>query len=570
MRRYIRYFGLVITSMALASPGPAEAFKVKIKIKIRWPRPPLPLPGPLPIPIPGGTSGPLIPIPGIPSPYTEVVDEAGKVLGKVTGDIVREAGIGLSNVERESRRLGGQLDTNLRKAGGDYERTLRKAGGDVGREAKAAQREVEAAGTAVYRFAIRQAESSVHTVREAEERFREGKVIDAVWGLGVRPAQSTSDNAARATMESAVLAMVASTAASTYGGPGGAAAYAAWLAYYQTGGDTNAALRVGLVAAIRAYGGAASGAANPAAATVSESLKQAAVTGAVNGLAVAAAGGSPGDVQNAMLASAGSVLVQDGYQALSRNATVAEFAKVGKQVYCVKGLAEGKADKSCPSVADYVKDAQGRYAMLDTSGVVHYVDAAKENPATGWLFLTKEEAMQKAAGAAGLDMSALPIKSVEDAVKDFKTGQKQVMSELDKVKGANIVSLLDDRWAVSYEIPRKVDGLKAQVAPTVLLSYTGVSAAEVAKLGAEASTLNQVPTGPREALSCYKDSQVRRAFVTEGKPGTDDSLKCMLQAEVDGTRKGIWYAKNDTNYCSTVLQEQAKAWLAGGFECAGR
>lgn len=570
MTRYARVLICTLVSVGLVTlPGPAEAIKIKIRIKITPPRIPS-IPLPLPIPIPG--IPPIVQVPLNPGAAVEagskIIKAANDEVGKITGNIVREAGVGYANLEREAKKGATNVETNLRKAGGDIEKTVRQAGGDVGRELKKAHGEVEDAAVAVYRFTVRQAESSRDMLSDAEQRFREGKIVDAVWHLGIDPLQRGSENAALAASESAVLSTVGSIAASAYGGPGGAAAYAAWLAYYQTGGDVNAALRVGLMSAVQSYAGQyAQTIAAPAGAqaTLSESFKKAAVGGALNGLAVAASGGSAEDVRNAMLATAGSMLVQDGYQALASTEAVATFAKTAKQVYCVKTLIEQNVDKSCPSLTDYIKDGQGRYAMLDSKGNVQYVDLAKEVPGSEWLFLSREEAVKKATGiaAASLELDKLPVKEISADIK-------AKMKEADKVKGANIVSLLDDRWALSYTPEQTVASLKAKVAPVVVLNYVGLSPAKLNQGAAAAKQAVEaaLPIQPAEIISCAKGTDVKRYWVSYGKQG--DTLKCVTGLEVNGKVTDAWYAKNEGNFCQQAMVETAKKDMGAGFACYGR
>jgi hypothetical protein len=83
----------------------------------------------------------------------------------------------------------------------------------------------------------------------AEKRLREGKVVDSMWGLATEPLQSSEENFAKATQESEVINAAAGTAAAVYGGPAGAAAYAAWSTYRRTG-NADIALRAGILAAV--------------------------------------------------------------------------------------------------------------------------------------------------------------------------------------------------------------------------------------------------------------------------------------------------------------------------------
>ncbi|WP_244510670.1 hypothetical protein [Microvirga guangxiensis] len=90
--------------------------------------------------------------------------------------------------------------------------------------------------------------------------------------------------------------MAPQIAASTYGGPAGAAAFAAWYTNKKTG-DLDHAIRGGVIA-----GAASAGYANTSAmpsGTVGEVAKKALFTGAVGGVAFAAAGGNDAAVCDA-------------------------------------------------------------------------------------------------------------------------------------------------------------------------------------------------------------------------------------------------------------------------------
>jgi len=102
---------------------------------------------------------------------------------------------------------------------------------------------------ALARYQERELKGIGTTLSGAERRIREGKVVDAIWGLNVEPAQLTEKNAAQAALENKYIAAAGQIAATTYGGPAGGAAYAAWLTYSATG-DPELALKQGVLVAI--------------------------------------------------------------------------------------------------------------------------------------------------------------------------------------------------------------------------------------------------------------------------------------------------------------------------------
>jgi hypothetical protein len=142
-------------------------------------------------------------------------------------------------------------------------------------------------------FVEDQFQSVDQSLKENEKRLLEGKVLDAMYHLATDPAQATSTNSAKAISSSPLLNQVAAAAASAYGGPAGAAAYASWLTY-ETTGDINAALKAGVMAGTSAY--LQSGDVMP---EMPPELKQQIAKFSVNASAIAASGGNEQDIMNA-------------------------------------------------------------------------------------------------------------------------------------------------------------------------------------------------------------------------------------------------------------------------------
>jgi len=199
--------------------------------------------------------------------------------------------------------------------GGDICDTLAKAVDDTVKESERAAENVEEAGQAIGRFVENQTHSLGDTLVDAERRVREGKVIDALWHLGTDPTRHASDNAAALATESKLVGSIAQIAATAYGGPQGAAAYAAWLTYEQTcdQGSCNPelALRVGMISGASSWAMGKAG--EMPIESASQIVKKAAVSGAIGGLAVAVSGGGEDAVRKGFMLSAGAVLIRDGY-----------------------------------------------------------------------------------------------------------------------------------------------------------------------------------------------------------------------------------------------------------------
>jgi hypothetical protein len=177
--------------------------------------------------------------------FIEVATKAGGdtliTLAKASGDTITTL-----------RNAGNDTVTTVEKAGSDVVATYEKGWRDTAELTKRSFNDVVDAGKAVARFAEAQAKGHVIELNNAARRAREGKVIDALWGAAIEPAQSSEKNFAKAVQESTVLNAAAQAAATAYGGPAGAAAYAAWYTYRATG-DANLALKAGAFSIVTSY-----------------------------------------------------------------------------------------------------------------------------------------------------------------------------------------------------------------------------------------------------------------------------------------------------------------------------
>jgi outer membrane protein OmpA-like peptidoglycan-associated protein len=302
----------------------------------------------------------------------ETVEKAGN-------DIIRTVENTNHDVLTTLQKAGGDTIVSLTKASDDTITTVQKAGSDVvvtyekgwrdtAEQAKRSFNDVVDAGKAVARFAEAQAKGDVTELNDFARRAREGDVIGALWGAAVDPAKSSEKNFAKAVQESAVLNLAAQAAATAYGGPAGAAAYAAWYTYRATG-DANLALEAGAFAIVTSYAGGS--VKNMPAGTAGEVLRKAAVTGAVAGVAAAAAGGDEKAVTDAVLRSGGAVLVQGASDQLKAYSPNAENAI--QTVQCISAR-----DVDCLSNTTYVKDAKGKL-LYDSDGRP-WIDTAKLDP----------------------------------------------------------------------------------------------------------------------------------------------------------------------------------------------
>ena len=264
-----------------------------------------------------------------------------------------------------------------------------------------------------------------------EKGVREGKVIDAMWHLATQP---LPNDAGFAGQEGDYLNAVAQYAATFYGGLGGAAAYSAWYTYRHTG-NADLAFRVGVLSAAtsKAFpvnGGMALDAAGAAA-------RKAVVTGAIGGLAIAAAGGDQQAIMEGFLRDGGMVLMQDGFKRYIGSKLVARASD--DDAYCMSALG---AD--CPAAdSTYARDDKGNIAYKD----------GKPLPGN----------TQRHGGNLGGARTA----KWDEERRVFKLSPSTV-------QGMNAMTLFHEHWAISWDMHAMME--PARLAPAVVISYAGSGA----------------------------------------------------------------------------------------------
>jgi hypothetical protein len=238
------------------------------------------------------------------APIGKTVEKAAHDTGKTAEKAAQDTG---TTVEKAAHDTGKTVE----KAAQDTGTTVEKAAHDTGKTIEKAVQDTGKAGETVYKFGVRQIEGIGASIRDADKRLKEGKFVDALWHLTTDEFQHTQENAAKAAQESELVRVAGQIAASAYGGPGGAAAYAAWLAYSQTK-DLGLALRVGAITGAAAY--ATGGVAKIPNADAGVIAAKTIMAGAIGGAAVAAAGGDKQAIQEGFLKAGGAVLVQSLYE----------------------------------------------------------------------------------------------------------------------------------------------------------------------------------------------------------------------------------------------------------------
>jgi hypothetical protein len=530
---------------------------------------------------------------------TNAAGQAIKVTEHATGEVIRTVETTGVDVVETSKRAGGDIATNLKKssgdvvtvvekANGDIVTTVKKAAGDTATTIVKAEADTRAevgralvntadAAKALERFHEQQLKGTARTLTNAEQRLREGKAVDALWGLGTEPLQQTQDNAAAALQESTILATVAQTAAAAYGGPAGAAAYAAWYAYKQTG-DANLALRVGLITAASSY--ASAGVGGMPSGTAGELAKKTALAAAVGGLAAAAAGGDRQAMQEAALWSAGAILLQDGYKKYTGHELDGKSSQ--GEAYCMAADPASKATCLPPEEA-YLRDANGKI-LTDADGLPQ-VDVTKTDPSRPHVGKWS------------------PIN--ESRISGERSG---FMTGVSRVPGMNAMSVFHDNWAVSWDMGPVTT--VATIPPAIVLTYIGTGApyydriektaierwredqqksaiapagngpanppaaaatgpsggAASGKSGPKAPTA-KAPTYEERGFLCQTAAQPRTVWVE--KPLERADFACRVHYIKDGVQTTPWVARNEKGYCAPKAQLLADK-LAKPFQCIYR
>ncbi|GAA0575867.1 hypothetical protein GCM10009416_13220 [Craurococcus roseus] len=366
----------------------------------------------------------------------KAVEKAAQDTGKAVEKGVQDTG---KTLEKAAQDTGKAVEKGVQDTG----KTLEKAGQDVGWNVDKGFRDTVDAGKAVGRYVERTLKGYGDTLSDAERRIREGKVVDALWHAAIDPVRRQEENLALAAKESELLRTVGSVAATAYGGPGGAAAYAAWLTYRETG-DAEMALRVGIIAGATSAGMAAAG--TLPADTAGQVAVKAATTGAVGGLAVAAAGGDEEAIKEGFLRSGGMVVVQAGFKGTTGHELDPKASE--GEPFCMATFSA----KCSPDLSVYERDASGNI-VFDAEGNPK-IDMSKVDPKVPHV------------GTWATAEDGSPLIGATETSKS--------MVAISKVPGMNAMAVFHDQWCISWEI----DGLakQASIVPAVVLTYNGTNA----------------------------------------------------------------------------------------------
>lgn len=366
---------------------------------------------------------------------------AGGDIAKVFEKGKKETGKVLSKGAKE---LGNAAEDTVKtittgKPHGDIAKTVVNAVDDTGREIGRAGRNINDAAIASGHFLENQAQAVGTTLSDAEKRVREGKIVDAIWRLSTDPLKHTEKNVGEAVTESSLLNNVATAAASIYGGPSGAAAYASWYTYKQTG-DLELALKAGVIAGATAQGlkmvdGMPSS-------TTDELTRKTLASASIGGAAVAASGGEEEDIIEAFIKGAALTTAREYY----KNMTDEE----------INGRAPTKGSIPKPELDPNIKheytvlvDNDGK-PILDSTGKHYQIDIR----------------------SLPRDVSHVGLATTEPQAGFFSGAESSApMQAVAKLPYMNDMAYFHDQWAAVAQM----EGLEVQatIIPATILTITG-------------------------------------------------------------------------------------------------
>jgi len=477
-------------------------------------------------------------------------------LGQVAAELLTGA-----MVIKASQTTVNNTVRNLSKAVGDLDNVVKKAADDTKNEAGRTARNISKAADAIKEYEIAETTGRIKATEHALDSVREGKVIDAVWHLGMEPLQDTDKNASNAAMKSDIIRTVGQVAASAYGGPGGAAAYAAWLTFHQTHGDVNLALKVGIITGATAWAmqGAGGVPARDSAGNivVSDLGKKVAVTAAIGGLAVAAAGGNETAIRDGFLRAGAMVLIQEGYQSYTQHPLNDESMRGAKgPAYCVSSTV------NCRDIPD---------------GAAVY----KDGKFIGW----DQAKLDPSAPHVGAGFPDTPIQPGDVT---WPTEGSAFMKGVAVVPGMNAMAVFHDQWAMNWNMPPGI--LQGTIVPAIVMTYNGTAAPlfERIRVAAEDATGSHSKTGRGQdgayivrkdetstdpvvdsridtAYSCAKDDD-SRSIAVEVDPSRN-TFACRVLYRSNFQRTVPWLARRDIKYCEAMAQGLADFQLLHGYSC---
>lgn len=438
-------------------------------------------------------------------------------------------------------------------------------------------------------------ESSINdggkAIETAEKRVAEGKPIDALWHLSIAPSNITQDNAAKAVMQSSVLRAVGQTAATAYGGPAGAAAYAAWLAYHESGGNIELALKTGAIAGATAYAMSAISNDAPTADLIKdvkgdEILQRAIMTGAVSGAGVALSGGSKEDVEKAFVTGAVTSVIRDSYKELTKSNLEDRMKASTGDGYCLKAAPD--SGLSCLPPRDaYIKEGDEILYNDNGSPKIDYtklrpgvplVGAAAEVQNGPWKTETSGfmKFLSRIPGMNGMALAHDIFDAATNPETTFIVEQAYRIGTITPFiimtyEGAGVgVQEAIRNTAIKYQQKNQAAPL-AGSAPAMGAAPLPATTSTTAASPATVSPENETPIEIQH-LYCKHESEPLKNLLFENKIEPTDPASyeriCRIDQNIGGDKwKHVWHAHYQKSSCVIKFNELFMRYINKGYTC---
>lgn len=324
---------------------------------------------------------------------------------------------------------------------------VEKASADVVAETGRMPSHIIDVGNATVNYISSYGTSTITTITDAEQRIKQGKLLDAFFHVALAPLQAQDDAAFKATQESGWINSAGAVVASVYGGPGGSASYAAWQTYKLSDNNMELAVRAGIIAGLT---NAASGAVSK---MEPDLVRNVILGGAIGGLAMAASGAEEKDLILGVILGGGMVLVQDAYQMYLGHELDATAPT--EPPYCMS-----LSDPSCVELRDAF--------TFDKEGYVTGMDPTKLNPNRSHVGIQADvETLNKYLNGGKL--------SIEEIAKFNEVSnsldRSKFMQVVAKGPAFNSMGFFHDKWAIDWKMSSL--STKLTIIPAIALTYIG-------------------------------------------------------------------------------------------------
>lgn len=373
---------------------------------------------------------------------------------------------------------------------------------------------------------------------DAAARAREQQLVQSLWLSGTRDDTRDQLAAERIARGATFANATAQLADSVYGGPPGAAAYAAWWAFRQPDTSAQQALRVGLLAGGGLWDTAV--AADGHRGSVDE-VQRTTLAAALGGLVIAAAGGDEQALRALFFDRGAALLLRDGEQIYCLSA----------RVQCQKPLVSALIIQGGQAVGWAIEHLQPATSPVGTAfAPMAQADSAAVPP------------LPRAQGAMALEDGWIISWQIAKGVENGVLYPGLVMS---RSKGAKPLALPPATVAdVSVALPAPAAGPAPVAAKEPV--WVPAPAPQTAAAPANAGAPAEAPSAAVPARTlCERGADRRVIWVLPANQNAGYVCRAMYQ--VGNTQTILWNAQQNPAACQAKAQARIEHEQAKGYTC---